>query len=41
MKCETHQVCIVAKPLVDRADCHYLQHIVKYYIVLNNGVWND
>ena len=26
MKCETHQVCAVAKPLVDRADCHYLQH---------------
>ena len=26
MECETHQVCAVAKPLVDRADCHYLQH---------------
>ncbi len=31
MECETYQVCAVAKPLVDRADCHYLQHLSYSY----------
>ncbi len=37
MECETHQVCAVAKPLVDRADCHYLQQRLSFSRLLSRA----